>query len=80
VNFAGGEMLDLSQIADFIKGLAVVASVLIISYGGFVLMTSQDPNTRSEWKEILVGVFIGLSLLFIAPIIAQALSGGHYCV
>lgn len=72
-------MLSLPEIAAFIKGLAVVASVLIISYGGFVLMTSKNPNTRNEWKEILLGVFIGLSLLFIAPIIAGALSGGHYC-
>ncbi len=74
------KLLDLSQIAVFLKSLAVVSSVLIISYGGFVLMTSQNPNTRNEWKEILFGVFIGLSLLFLAPIIAQALSGGSYCV
>lgn len=72
-------MLDLSQIAEFLKALAAVSSVLIISYGGFTLMTSQNPNTRNEWKEIVVGVMIGLSLLFLAPIIAQTLSGGNYC-
>lgn len=72
-------MLDLSQIADFLKGLAAVASVLIIAYGGFTLMTSQNPNTRNEWKEIVAGVFIGISLLFLAPLIAQTLSGGTYC-
>ncbi len=72
-------MLDLTQVAEFLKALAAVVSVLIISYGGFTLITSQNPNTRNEWKEILLGVFIGISLLFLAPIIAQALSGGNYC-
>ena len=72
-------MLDLTQVAEFLKAIAAVVSVLIISYGGFTLITSQNPNTRNEWKEILLGVFIGISLLFLAPIIAQALSGGNYC-
>jgi len=72
-------LLDLTQVAEFLKAIAAVVSVLIISYGGFTLITSQNPNTRNEWKEILLGVFIGISLLFLAPIIAQALSGGNYC-
>ena len=72
-------MLDIIEITGYVKGLAVVFSVIIMAYAGFVLMTSTNPSTRNEWKEILVGVFIGLSILFLAPIIAQTLSGGHYC-
>jgi len=75
----GGDFLDFSQISVILQSLAVVSSLLIISYGGFVLVVSQNPNDRNEWKDIIGTVFFGLSVLFLAPLIGQALSGGNYC-
>lgn len=67
----------IEEIASALRSLAIIFSVLIISYGGIILITSKDPVRRNEWKEILTGVFIGLSLIFIAPLISFA--GGGYC-
>jgi len=71
--------VDFSALADSVRIIATLVSVLVLSYAGFVLMTNQNPQTRNEWKEIAAGVFIGISLIFLAPIIASVLSGGTYC-
>jgi RsiW-degrading membrane proteinase PrsW (M82 family) len=70
---------DLSSVADALKTLALVFATLTIAYAGLVLATSTDPSTREEWKEVIAGVILGLTLLFLAPWIAQQLAGGTYC-
>ena len=72
-------MLDFSGIADSLKVLAVFFGVIVCAYAGFVLVTSQNPETRNEWKEIIAGVMIGLCILFLAPLVASTLTGGTYC-
>lgn len=71
--------MGLESIADSIKLIAAFAGVLVIAYSGFMLITSRDPLVRSQWKEIILGVVIGLCIVFLAPWIASALSGGNYC-
>jgi uncharacterized membrane protein HdeD (DUF308 family) len=71
--------VDFSGIADSLKALAVFFGVVVFAYGGFVLITSTNPETRNEWKEIIAGVIIGLCILFLAPVIASSLTGGTYC-
>ncbi|VVB58652.1 Uncharacterised protein [Candidatus Anstonella stagnisolia] len=71
--------LDLVGIADAIRAIAVFFAVMVCAYAGLVLMTSRNPLQRAEWKEIVIGVFVGLSVIFIAPIISALLSGGNYC-
>ncbi len=70
---------DLSEVANTLKTLAVFFATITIAYAGFTLATSKNPATRDEWKEVMAGVFIGLALLFLAPLIASQLSGGTYC-
>lgn len=70
---------DVSAVADTLKTLAVFFATITIAYAGFSLATSKDPQARNEWKEVLAGVFFGLVLLFLAPLIAQQLTGGSYC-
>ncbi len=72
-------MIDLLAIASAIKLIAVFFSVILLCYAGVVLITNTDPVSRNEWKEIVTGVLIGLSILFLAPVISAALVGGGYC-
>ncbi|MBI5046975.1 hypothetical protein HZC07_04575 [Candidatus Micrarchaeota archaeon] len=71
--------MTLQAIADSIKLLASIAGVLVIAYAGVILMFSNNPHERSHWKEIILGVVIGLCIVFLAPVISSILSGGSYC-
>ncbi|MBU0532641.1 hypothetical protein KKB44_04055 [Candidatus Micrarchaeota archaeon] len=72
-------LIDLIGISSAIKSIAIFFSVIILSYAGIVLITSKDPVSRNEWKEIAKGVLIGISVLFLGPVISSALTGGGYC-
>ena len=69
----------MTEIAAAIRAVAVFFSVIACAYAGIVLMASRDPAQRAEWKEVLIGVFVGLSVIFLAPIVSALLSGGSYC-
>ena len=71
--------MDFTGVAGSLKTLAVFFGVVVFAYGGFVLITNQNPETMNEWKEIISGVIIGLCILFLAPLIASTLTGGTYC-
>jgi len=70
---------DFASLATDIRTVAVALATITISYAGFSLATGKDVQQREEWKEVIAGVLIGLVLLFLAPLIAAQLSGGHYC-
>ena len=72
-------LLDLATMADYIKLIAMAAGVVVCGYAGLVLMVSSDTMERGEWKEILLGAITGLVILFLAPVIASAISGWKYC-
>ncbi len=74
-----GAVFDLNGIADGLKTLTVFFATISIAYAGFVLATSQNPQMREEWKEVIAGIFVGLILLYLAPFIASQLAGGSYC-
>lgn len=71
--------MGLQAIADSIKLLATLAGIVVIAYSGLMLITSKDPIGRNQWKEVILGVIIGLSIVYLAPIIASVFSGGSYC-
>lgn len=71
--------MGIEAIADSIKLLATLVGVVMIAYAGFMLTTSKDPMARSQWKEVILGVIIGLSIVYLAPIIASVFTGGSYC-
>lgn len=76
--YVGGEVA-LEAISEGIKLLATVAGVLAIAYAGLMLATNTNPLARNEWKDMIVGVITGLSVIYLAPWLAAALSGGNYC-
>ncbi|MBI5227177.1 hypothetical protein HY988_01185 [Candidatus Micrarchaeota archaeon] len=71
--------MGLQAIADSIKLLATLAGIVVIAYSGLMLTTSKDPIGRNQWKEVILGVIIGLCIVYLAPIIASVFSGGNYC-
>lgn len=71
--------MDIAAIADSIKLLATIAGTLVVSYSGFMLIISRDPIARNQWKEVILGVVIGLSIVYLAPIVASVFTGGSYC-
>lgn len=71
--------MGLESIADAIKILATLGGVIVIAYSGLMLIASSDPNARRQWKETILGVIIGLSIVYLAPLIASVFSGGTYC-
>ncbi|MBU0591304.1 MAG: TrbC/VirB2 family protein [Candidatus Micrarchaeota archaeon] len=71
--------MSLESIADSIKLLATVAGIISIAYAGLMLITSKDAYARSQWKEVIMGVVIGICIVYLAPVISSMLSGGHYC-
>ena len=58
--------MDFAEVANLIKGLGVVFSVLFLGYAGLIIMSNSDPVLRREWKEIATFVLVGLSILFLA--------------
>jgi type IV secretory pathway VirB2 component (pilin) len=71
--------VDLEAIADGIKLLATLAGVVVVSYSGLMLMASQDPLIRNQWKEIILVVVVGICIVYLAPSLASVFSGGSYC-
>ncbi|MFH1260320.1 MAG: hypothetical protein ABII39_00125 [Candidatus Micrarchaeota archaeon] len=71
--------MSLESIADSIKLLATVAGIISIAYAGLMITTSKDTYARSQWKEVIFGVIIGLCIVYLAPVISSMFSGGHYC-
>ncbi len=78
--YAGGRVaFDFASLANSLKTVAVFFATITIAYAGFSLATGRDAQQREEWKEVIAGVFVGLILLFLAPLIAAQFTGGHYC-
>ena len=71
--------MSLAAIADAIKLLATVAGIVVIAYSGLMLAVSKDALARSQWKDVILGVVIGLSIVYLAPILSSVFIGGRYC-
>ncbi len=71
--------MSLQAIADSIKLLATVAGIVMIAYSGLMLTLSKDAVTRNQWKDVILGVIIGLCIVYLAPLIGSMFSGGQYC-
>ena len=71
--------MSLEAIADSIKLLATVAGIVMIAYSGLMMTMSQDQMMRKQWKDVILGVIIGLCIVYLAPLIGSMFSGGQYC-
>ena len=71
--------MSLASIADSIKLLATVAGIIVIAYAGLMLTVTKSIHDKNEWKEVIIGVVLGLSIVYLAPVVSTIFSGGHYC-
>ncbi|MBI5222824.1 TrbC/VirB2 family protein [Candidatus Micrarchaeota archaeon] len=71
--------MTLADIANDITMLSALAGIIMIAYSGFMLITTRDPAMKNQWKEVILGVVIGLCIVFMAPWLASVFSGGTYC-
>ena len=70
---------DFAAAAGTLKEFSVVLAVVMAAVVGLKLATTPEIRERGEWKEALAGVFVGLILLFLAPLLAAQFMGGSYC-
>lgn len=71
--------MSLASIADSIKLLATIAGIVVIAYAGLMLTVTKNINDKNEWKEVIIGVVLGLSIVYLSPVLSTIFSGGHYC-
>jgi type IV secretory pathway VirB2 component (pilin) len=71
--------MSLESIADSIRLLATLAGIVMIAYSGLMMTMSQDQMMRKQWKDVILGVIIGLCIVYLAPLIGSMFSGGQYC-
>lgn len=61
-------------IYDIFKYVATAAGALLIAFSGLKFMSSgNDPMQRNQAKTWITYIIIGLILIWLAPVIAQAL-------
>ena len=61
-------------IYDIFKYVATAAGALLIAFSGLKFMSSgNDPMQRNQAKTWITYIIVGLILIWLAPVIAQAL-------
>ena len=69
----------LCKLYSLIQLLGSIGAVLLASYAGFTLATTQDMNERNNAKTYIQGAILGLIIIWIAPFIVAYLVGGGVC-
>src|SRR3989338_971800 len=62
----------ICRLYSMIQVFATIAGILAAGYSGFIMATTHDLNERNNSKLLLGGVFIGLIIVWLAPLVAQA--------
>ena len=66
----------ICRLYGLIKTLGTVVGVIVAAYAGFTLAISTGIEERSRAKQLLGGVIIGISIIWLAPMIVNTLVGG----
>lgn len=65
----------ICKLYGMIQLFATIGAIIAASYSGFLLTTSHDLAERGNAKMLLGGVFIGLIIVWLAPLVVQYLAG-----
>lgn len=65
----------ICKLYGMIQLFATIGGILAAAYAGFILATTHDLNERNNSKMLLGGVFIGLIIVWLAPLVVQNLVG-----
>jgi len=63
----------ICRLYGMIQVLGTVAGILVAAYAGLILASTHELNERNNAKALLGGVIIGLSVIWIAPLLVKNL-------
>lgn len=69
----------ICKLYGIIQTLGTVMGVLGGAYGGFMMTTSHETSERNNAKNMLGGAIIGLIVIWMAPVIINALVDSSVC-
>ena len=66
------------KLYGIIQLFGTIGGILVASYAGFTLTSSQELTERNSAKNLIAGVVIGLIIIWVSPIVVKELvaSGG----
>ncbi|MBT4446952.1 hypothetical protein HOA92_07620 [archaeon] len=66
------EIMDpIFTIYNALKYVATVIGVMVLVFAGVSLMTASEPAKKDRAKNMLMGVVIGLTIIWTAPLIVE---------
>jgi len=65
----------ICRLYGMIQLFATIGGVLAAAYAGFLLATSHDLMERNNAKLLLGGVFLGLIVVWLSPLVVKNLVG-----
>lgn len=65
----------ICNLYGMIQVLGTVAGVLVAAYAGFVYASSHEIMEKNAAKSLIIGVFLGLIIIWLAPLVVQTLVG-----
>lgn len=63
----------ICKLYETLQIIGTIAGVLVAAYAGFILSSSHELSERNNAKALLGGVFIGLIIIWLAPILVTNL-------
>ena len=65
----------ICNLYGIIRLFGTVAAIIAAAYAGFTLTSSHVHKEREEAKGLLGGVFVGLIVIWLAPLVVTSLVG-----
>ena len=66
------EILEpIFTIYNALKYMATVIGVMVLVFAGVTLMTASEPAKKDRAKNMVAGVVIGLTIIWVAPLIVE---------
>ncbi len=70
----------ICNLYGMIKSVGTVVGVIALAVAGFILASTHDISERNSAKSLIVGVTIGLIVIWLAPLVVTNLVGsGSVC-
>jgi len=65
----------ICHLYSIIQVVGTIGGIIAAAYAGLSLATNHEPNERNNAKMLLMGVILGLIVIWMAPLLVQNLVG-----